>query len=89
MATNIIQSKTFSFSLQIISVYKSLQQDKEYVLSKQLLRCSTSVGAMVMEANHAESRADFKHKMSIAQKEINPFIGLSFWKQLIIYPPNN
>ena len=80
MATNLIQSKTFAFSLQIISVYKLLQQEREYVLSKHLLRCSTAVGAMVMEADHAESRADFKHKMSIAQKEINESI---YWLKLL------
>lgn len=80
MATNLIQTKTFAFSLQIISVYKLLQQEREYVLSKQLLRCSTSVGAMVMEADHAESRADFRHKMSIAQKEINESI---YWLKLL------
>ena len=71
MATNLIQTKTFAFSLLIVSVFKILQENREYILSKQLLRCATSVGAMVMEADHAESRADFKHKMSIAQKEIN------------------
>lgn len=80
MATNLIQSKTFAFSLQIISVYKLLQLEREYILSKQLLRCSTAVGAMVMEADHAESRADFKHKMSIAQKEINESI---YWLKLL------
>ena len=80
MATNLIQTKTFAFSLQIISVYNILQQKKEFTLSKQLLRCSTAVGTMVMEANHAESRADFKHKMSIAQKEINESI---YWLKLL------
>ena len=80
MTTNLIQTKTFAFSLQIISVYKLLHQEREYVLSKQLLRCSTAVGAMVMEADHAESRADFKHKMSVAQKEINESI---YWLKLL------
>ena len=80
MATNLIQTKTFAFSLQIINLYKILQLEREYVLSKQLLRYSTAVGAMVMEADHAESRADFKHKMSIAQKEINESI---YWLKLL------
>jgi four helix bundle protein len=80
MATNLIQTKSFAYSLQIINVYKILQLEREYVLSKQLLRCSTAVGAMVMEADHAESRADFKHKMSIAQKEINESI---YWLKLL------
>jgi four helix bundle protein len=80
MATNLIQTKSFAYSIQIINVYEILQLQREYVLSKQLLRCSTAVGAMVMEANHAESRADFKHKMSIAQKEINKSI---YWLKLL------
>ena len=80
MATNLIQTKTFAFSLLIVSVFKILQENREYILSKQLLRCATSVGAMVMEADHAESRADFKHKMSIAQKEINESI---YWLKLL------
>jgi len=80
MATNLIQAKTFSFSLLIVSVFKTLQENREFILSKQLLRCATSVGAMVMEADHAESRADFKHKMSIAQKEINESI---YWLKLL------
>jgi four helix bundle protein len=80
MATNLIQTKTFAFSLLIVSVFKILQENREYILSKQLLRCATSVGAMIMEADHAESRADFKHKMSIAQKEINESI---YWLKLL------
>ncbi len=55
-------------------------EKKEYVLSKQLLRSGTSVGAMVREAEHAESKIDFKHKLSIAQKEINETI---YWLELL------
>ncbi len=53
---------------------------KEYVLSKQLLRSGTSVGAMVREAEHAESKSDFKHKMAIAQKEISETL---YWLELL------
>ncbi len=53
---------------------------KEFVLSKQLLRSGTSIGALVREAEHAESKSDFKHKMSIAQKEINESI---YWLELL------
>lgn len=56
------------------------EQKKEYVLSKQLLRSGTSVGAMVREAEHAETKNDFKHKMGIAQKEINETI---YWLELL------
>jgi four helix bundle protein len=53
---------------------------KELVLSKQLLRSGTAVGALIREAEHAESKADFKHKMSIAQKEINEAV---YWLELL------
>src|SRR5690606_23129480 len=55
-------------------------QKKEFVLSKQLLRSGTSVGAMIREAEHAETKNDFKHKMGIAQKEINESI---YWLELL------
>ncbi len=66
---NTILEMTFDFSLQIIQLYKILQEQKEYVISKQLLRCATSIGANVEEANAGQSRKDFIAKMSIASKE--------------------
>ena len=57
-----------------------IENKKEFVLSKQLLRSGTSVGAMVREAEHAETKNDFKHKMAIAQKEINEAI---YWLELL------
>ncbi len=60
---------TFDFSLQIISLYKILVDKKEFVLSKQLLRCGTSIGANVEEATAAQSKRDFTSKMAIASKE--------------------
>jgi len=78
---NPLKQKTFEFSLQIIRLTRKLQEEqKEYVLSKQLLRSGTSPGALVMEAEHAESKADFIHKLAIAQKEINESI---YWLELL------
>jgi four helix bundle protein len=81
MRENILKAKTFSFSIRIVNCYKFLiQEKKEFVLSKQLLRSGTSVGAMVREAEHSESKSDFVHKMAIAQKEINESI---YWLELL------
>ena len=64
-----------------MNLYKYLQTEKkEFVLSKQLLRCGTSVGAMVREAEQGESKADFIHKLSIALKEINETL---YWLELL------
>ena len=66
---NIIAVKTFDFSLKIISFYIQLKKENEFIISKQLLRCGTSIGANVEEAIAAQSRKDFISKMSIASKE--------------------
>ena len=66
---NIIKDKSFDFALRVVKLYQFLVEKKEFVLSKQLLRSGTSIGAMVRESAHAESKADFIHKMAIAQKE--------------------
>jgi four helix bundle protein len=58
-----------------------LQEKREFVLSKQLLRSGTSIGALVEEANQAESKADFIHKLSIANKEANE---THYWIRLLI-----
>ena len=81
MRKNIIKDKSFDFAVHIVRLCQLLVTDKkEFVLSKQLLRSGTSVGAMVREAEHAESKPDFKHKLSIAQKEINEAI---YWLELL------
>lgn len=81
MRENILKAKTFIFSIRIVNCYKFLiQEKKEFVLSKQLLRSGTSVGAMVREAEHSESKSDFVHKMAIAQKEINESL---YWLELL------
>ena len=72
MNNNIIYDKSFDFAVSIVNLYKYLtEQLKEYVLSKQLLRCGTSIGANVSEAQRAQSKPDFISKMSIALKEAN------------------
>jgi four helix bundle protein len=81
MKENIVKNKSFGFAVRIVKLYQYLcEQKKEFVLSKQLLRSGTSVGAMIREAEHAESKLDFKHKMAIAQKEINETI---YWLELL------
>ena len=66
---NIVLEKSFQFSLKIIELYKHLIEEKEYVISKQLLRSGTSIGANVNEATAAQTKKDFATKMSIASKE--------------------
>ena len=79
---NIILDKTFSFALKVIDVYNHLVADKkEYVLSKQLLRSGTSIGANVNEAVEAQSKADFIHKLSIALKEARE---TQYWIRLLM-----
>ena len=81
MKENIVKNKSFGFAVRIVRLYNYLcEQKKEFVLSKQLLRSATSVGATVRESEHAESKLDFKHKMAIAQKEINETI---YWLELL------
>ncbi len=68
--TNVIRDKSFEFSLKIIDLYKFLHYEKkEYVLSKQLLKSGTSIGANIEESQAAQSKKDFISKMSIASKE--------------------
>jgi four helix bundle protein len=66
---NIIQEKSYAFALEIIKLFKELKNQREFIISKQVLRSSTAVGAMVEEAIGAESKKDFIHKMSISYKE--------------------
>ena len=69
MNKNIIKEKSFKFALKIIELYKILQSQKEFILSKQLLKSATSIGANVNESISAQSKRDFISKMSIANKE--------------------
>ena len=78
---NVIEQKSFDFAVRIVNLYKYLSADKkEFVLSKQLLRSGTSIGANVSEAEKAHSKADFFVKMTIALKEANESF---YWIKLL------
>jgi four helix bundle protein len=77
---NKILELTFNFSLQIIDLYKILLEQREYVISKQLLRCATSIGANSEEASAAQTKKDFITKMSIASKEARE---AKYWLRLL------
>lgn len=82
MKENVIKTKSFAFAIRIVKLFQFLQLDKkEYVLSKQLLRSGTAVGALYREAEQAESKKDFIHKMAIAQKECNESM---YWLELLV-----
>jgi four helix bundle protein len=74
---NLLREKSYAFALRIVKAYKYLVfEQKEFVLSKQLIRSGTSIGANIAEANQAQSRADFTSKLSIALKgAVEPSIG--------------
>ena len=80
MSNNIIEEKTFQFAIDIIKVYKELCDRREYVLSRQLLRAGTSIGANVKEALRGQSKKDFLSKMNIALKEANE---TEYWIDLL------
>lgn len=82
MAESILKEKSFAFSLRIIKLYRYLSENrKEFVISKQVLRCGTAVGALIREAQNAESKADFVHKLGIAQKECDE---TKYWLELLV-----
>lgn len=81
MSKSILKDKSYNFAVRIVKLFKFIQSDKnEYILSKQLLRSGTSIGALVREAEFAESKTDFIHKLAIAQKECNESI---YWLELL------
>lgn len=78
---SVIKVKSFQFAVRSVKVYKYLTDNhKEFVISKQFLKASTSIGANVREAHNAESEADFIHKLSIAQKECDETL---YWLELL------
>jgi len=78
---NNIKDKSFKFAVRIVNLYKLLcNEKKEYVLSKQLLRSGTSIGANIREGQNGESKADFIHKFGIAQKEADETM---YWLELL------
>ena len=81
MKENIIREKSFEFAIEIVKTYNYLvKQKNEYVLSKQLLKAGTSVGAMVRESEFAQSKSDFINKLSIGIKECNESL---YWLDLL------
>ena len=78
---NVIEDKSFRFAIRIVNLYKYLcRSQKEFVLSKQVLRSGTSIGANIAEAQQAQSRADFVAKLSIALKETSE---TKYWLRLL------
>jgi four helix bundle protein len=78
---NAVKDKSFDFAVRVVNAYKYLAAKKqEFVLSKQLLRSGTAIGALVREAEQGESKADFIHKMSLALKEANE---TDYWLELL------
>ena len=78
---NVIQTKSYAFAIRIVNAYKFLTNDqKEYVLSKQMLRSGTAIGALVAEAHHAQSSADGVDKMHVALNEANETF---YWLSLL------
>ena len=76
-----VMNKSYAFALRIVKLYKYLVYEKKvYVLSKQLLRSGTSIGALIKEGEHAQSKADFLNKMNIALKEANE---TQYWIELL------
>jgi len=79
---NTIASLSFEFAIHIVNTYKVLtDKSKEYVMSKQLLRSGTAIGALARESVNAESKPDFIHKLSMAQKECDETI---YWIELLV-----
>jgi len=77
---NLIERKSYDFALRIIKVYKFLIKKNEFVLSKQILRSGTSIGANIVEAQEAISKKDFRNKMSISLKEA---VETKYWLNLL------
>ena len=81
MVENPVYEKSFEFAVRVVNLYKYLTvEKKEYVMSKQFLRCGTSIGANVAEAQKGQSYADFLSKMCIASKEANE---AAYWLRLL------
>ncbi len=81
MKENAIEEKSFDFAIRIVKLYQYLAEEKkEYVMSKQLLRCGTSIGANVAESQKAQTRPDFNSKLNVALKEANETF---YWIKLL------
>ena len=81
MSGSILSAKLYAFALRIVRLYQHMADERrEYVLSKQVLRSGTSIGANIEESVHAQSKVDFIHKLSIAQKEA---CETNYWLRLL------
>lgn len=81
MKENILSEKAYQFALRIVKLNKYMNEEpREFVLSKQILRSGTSIGANIEESVHAQSKIDFVHKLSIAQKEASE---TNYWLRLL------
>ena len=77
---NILKEKSFSFALKIINLYKQLVEKREFILSKQLLRSGTAIGALIRESENAASSKDFLNKLTVARKEADE---THYWLELL------
>jgi len=81
MKENVIKDKSLKFAIRIVKLYQYfVEEKKEFILSKQLLKSGTSIGANIREGDFAESKNDFIHKFAIAQKECNETL---YWLELL------
>jgi len=81
MSESVLSTKSYTFALRIIKLYQFMADERrEYVLSKQVLKSGTSIGANIEESVHAQSKVDFVHKLSIAKKEANE---TNYWLRLL------
>ena len=81
MKENILKTKSFDFAVRIVKLYKFLKKEhREFILSQQIIRSGTSIGALIREAEHGESLKDFIHKLTIGLKEANES---KYWLDLL------
>ena len=81
MRESILKRKSYKFAIRVVRLYQFLvKEKKEFILSKQILRSGTAIGALIREAEFAQSKADFINKMSIALKEANETI---YWLEIL------
>ncbi len=82
MKENVLKDKSYKFAIRIVNLYKYLKkQHGEYIISQQLMRSGTAIGAAIREAEHAESTKDFIHKLNIGLKEANES---QYWLDLLM-----
>ena len=81
MKENVLKTKSFNFAVRIVKLYKYLKKEhNEFILSQQIVRSGTSIGALIREAEHGESIKDFAHKLNIGLKEANE---TKYWLDLL------